>query len=120
MHCPDSVVPVERQAERMRPFLFQVVGQSDAYPLAACYQYVQVFVEGLWCAETAGVDCTEPKVAEGTVSDIHTRRKYRPADKIVLIHTHPGEQAPVNILPFVLQICSYNMHVLLRLVVVTQ
>ena len=81
---------------------------------------MQILVKGLWCTETAGIDCTERKIPEGAVADIYTRREDRFADKIVLIHTHPGEQTPVSILPFVLKICTDNVNGLLRLVIVAQ
>ena len=104
----------------MRALLLQVVRKDYAHAFAARHQDVQVLVEGLRSTEAARIDCTECKVAERTVADIHTRREDRPADEIVLVHTHSGKQAPMLVLPFVLQIGSEDVHRLICLVVIAQ
>ena len=112
------MVQVGREAEAVGAFLLQVVCQDGHQSFAADNAYVHVFVESLRRAESAGVCEAQVHVLRGVVAQVGTRTEDDVVYEIVLVEASSQQEAPLAVLPLVLEEEAAYVDMLLEAAVV--
>ena len=114
LHAAEGAVEVDRGAEAVRTLLAQVGGELRDHAFAAHEGDVQVFVEGLRCAEAAGVVQPQVDLFGGVVAQVDARREDHVVDHVVVIEPAAEQKTPFAGLPLVLDHAAEDVYLLIR------
>ena len=111
--------PVHRTAVAVGAFLAQSVGQFDLHALAAHGRYVQVFVVGLWGAESRGVCQACLQVVCRFIEQVHAGADDEFFYQVVFVQAQSGKERQLFHLPLILHECAGYAYLLFHVAVVS-
>ena len=81
---------------------------------------MQILVESLRRTESSGIGQSEVDVLRRVVAQVHSRTENHVVDKVMLVESAAEQEAPLLVLPFVLEVEAPDIGVLLEVAVVAQ
>ena len=114
------MVEIGRKAEAVRTLLLQVVCQDRDQSLATHYAHMQVFIESLWRTESASVGEAQVNILCRVKAEVGTRREDDVVHLVVLVQSATQEEAPLLVLPLVLEEETAYAHILFEVAVVAE